>query len=85
MLSRFGKEGLDALNALLIAFAIDIGPLSETHRHTAADEFRRYGKGRHPAAINFGDCFSYALAKTTGLPLLFKGQNFSQTDLIVAA
>ena len=85
MLSRFGKEGLDALNALLISFAIDIVPLTDTQRHTAADGFWRYGKGRNPAALNFGDCFSYALARTTGLPLLFKGQNFSQTDLIVAA
>ena len=66
MLSRFGKEGLDALNALLIAFAIDIVPLSDTHRHTAIDGFWRYGKGRNPAALNFGGCFSYALAKATG-------------------
>ena len=85
MLSRFGKEGLDALNAPLIAFAIDIVPLSDMQRHTAIDGFWRYGKTRNPFALNFGNCFSYALAKATGLPLPFKGQNFSQTDLIVAA
>jgi ribonuclease VapC len=43
--------------------------------------FSTYGKGRHPAALNFGDCFSYALARTSGEPLLFKGNDFSQTDV----
>ncbi len=43
-----------------------------------------YGKGRHPARLNFGDCFSYALAKQSGEPLLFKGNDFSQTDIISA-
>ena len=47
----------------------------------AIDAFRRFGKGRHPAALNFGDCFSYALAKMTGEPLLFKGDDFSRTDI----
>ena len=42
---------------------------------------RRFGKGRHPAGLNFGDCFAYALAKATGEPLLFKGDDFSQTDI----
>jgi ribonuclease VapC len=46
--------------------------------------FNRYGKGRHPAALNFGDCFSYALAKTSGEPLLFKGHDFPQTDVVIA-
>jgi ribonuclease VapC len=44
----------------------------------------RYGKGRAPAGLNFGDCFSYALAKTTNRPLLFKGSDFSQTDIATA-
>jgi ribonuclease VapC len=43
--------------------------------------YRTYGKGRHPAGLNFGDCFSYALAITSGEPLLFKGNDFSQTDV----
>jgi ribonuclease VapC len=43
--------------------------------------WKQYGKGRHPAALNFGDCFSYALAKRLGEPLLFKGDDFSKTDL----
>ena len=48
---------------------------------TARAAFRTYGKGRHPAALNFGDCFSYALAKISGEPLLFKGNDFSKTDI----
>jgi ribonuclease VapC len=46
--------------------------------------FSKYGEGRHPAALNFGDCFSYALAKTSGEPLLFEGNDFSQTDAAIA-
>lgn len=46
--------------------------------------WRRFGKGRHPAGLNFGDCFSYALAVATGEPLLFKGNDFSQTDILRA-
>lgn len=48
---------------------------------TARDAFSRFGKGRHPAALNFGDCFAYALALTLGQPLLFQGDAFSRTDL----
>jgi ribonuclease VapC len=47
----------------------------------ALDAYQRYGKGRHRAGLNFGDCFAYALCKATGQPLLFKGQDFSQTDI----
>jgi ribonuclease VapC len=51
----------------------------------AREAFLRYGKGRHPAGLNLGDCASYAVAKTHNLPLLFKGNDFSQTDLTPAA
>ena len=47
----------------------------------ACEAFRRFGKGRHPAALNIGDCFAYALAKATGEPLLFKGNDFARTDI----
>jgi ribonuclease VapC len=50
----------------------------------AREAFTRFGRGRHPAALNFGDCFAYALAKTRGEPLLFKGDDFSQTDIAPA-
>jgi ribonuclease VapC len=64
---------------------IEIVPFGPEHLDLAIDAFRRYGKGRHPAGLNFGDCFSYALAKATGEPLLFKGDDFSQTDIKRAA
>jgi ribonuclease VapC len=51
----------------------------------ARKAFRRYGRGRHDANLNFGDCFAYALAKDQSVPLLFKGDDFSQTDVIVAS
>ena len=47
----------------------------------ARQAYRTYGRGNHPAALNFGDCFAYALAKSAGLPLLFKGHDFTQTDI----
>ncbi len=50
----------------------------------AIGAFRIYGKGRHPAGLNIGDCFSYALARATGHPLLFKGNDFSHTDIRAA-
>ena len=49
--------------------------------HLARQAFLDFGKGRHPAQLNFGDCFAYALAKATGEPLLFKGSDFSKTDI----
>lgn len=58
-------------------------PVDEALADAAADAWRRYGKGRHPAGLNFGDCFSYALARQTKLPLLFKGDDFAQTDVAV--
>ena len=57
---------------------VDIGPAEGA---AAIDAFSRYGKGRHPAGLNMGDCFSYACAKTRGLPLLYKGKDFAKTDL----
>lgn len=60
---------------------IEIGP---TEGDLALDAFERYGKGRHPARLNMGDCFAYACARTHGVPLLFKGDDFSQTDILIA-
>jgi ribonuclease VapC len=54
------------------------------HLELASEAYARYGKGRNSAGLNYGDCFSYALAKATGLPLLFKGKDFSKTDLLAA-
>ncbi len=69
------------LDALLDRFAIQLVPVTLEQAEAARVAWRRFGKGNHPARLNFGDCFSYALAKTTGEPLLFKGNDFSQTDI----
>ena len=81
VLSRRREEGLAVLNELLADMRVETVPLSADHARLAIDAFRRFGKGRHPAGLNFGDCFSYALAKATGESLLFKGDDFSQTDI----
>lgn len=78
------KTGIDSL-AIIEAFISEIGaevlPFTALHWREAAQAFLRYGKGRAPAALNFGDCISYATARASGLPLLFKGDDFSRTDL----
>lgn len=69
------------LDALIARAAIQIVPQDAALTDAARHAFLRYGKGRHPAALNLGDCAAYALAKSRALPLLFKGNDFSQTDL----
>jgi ribonuclease VapC len=66
-------------------FEIQIVPVDEAHWREAASALLRYGKGRHPARLNLGDSFAYSLAKVSNEPLLFKGRDFSQTDIAVAA
>lgn len=60
---------------------IEIEPVDGEQALVAVDAYRRFGKGRHPARLNFGDTFAYALARRKGLPLLFKGNDFSLTDV----
>jgi ribonuclease VapC len=79
--SEFGAEGGRELDALLQTTRISIEPVTTEQLAAARYAFRNFGTGRHPAALNFGDCFSYALSKSTGEPLLFKGQDFTQTDV----
>jgi ribonuclease VapC len=76
------KDDIDQLVRLL---RLTIQPITPTIAQSARDAFLRYGKGRHPAALNFGDCFSYAVAKELDAPLLFKGDDFRLTDVRVAA
>ena len=64
---------------------IDPEPVRPEHAQEARRAWRRFGKGNHPAALNFGDCFAYALARTTGEPLLFKGEDFARTDIEAAS
>jgi ribonuclease VapC len=72
------------LDTMLAELHVKIIPFTEEHAGLARSAFRRFGKGRHPAGLNFGDCFSYALARALGEPLLFVGNDFSQTDVQVA-
>ncbi len=69
---------------LLIEAAIQIEPVTEAQIYIAREAFARFGRGRHPAKLNFGDCFAYALSRETGEPLLFVGNDFSQTDIGIA-
>lgn len=68
------------LDALIRRAEIIVEPVKEEHVHIARQAYLDFGKGNHPAGLNFGDCFSYALAKVTGEPLLFKGDDFTHTD-----
>ena len=69
------------LDALMVAIRPEIVPFTAEHASLARDAWRRYGKGRHKAGLNLGDCFSYALAKERGQALLFKGDDFAATDI----
>lgn len=82
MIVLAGKEiDPDELRELLDIARLWVVPVDDALARLAADAFIRFGKGRHPARLNFGDCFAYALAKARDLPLLFKGEDFSKTDI----
>ena len=83
-LGRNGPDGLRDLDLLIARFRIEIAPFTESQAYLARQAFARFGKGRHPAGLNFGDCMAYALAKETGEELLFKGTDFGLTDVAVA-
>ena len=71
----------DDVGEFLTAMKMDFVPIEGAISSAALEAFARYGKGRHPAALNMGDCFSYACAKQHGMPLLYKGDDFALTDL----
>jgi ribonuclease VapC len=78
------QVGLNAgrrLDAFVEKAQLQIEPVTEAQVRIARQAYVDFGRGNHPAALNFGDCFAYALAKTTGEPLLFKGDDFGQTDV----
>ena len=79
---RVGEEGLRSLDLLAAKYQLDLVAMTPKQAELARRAFKQYGKGIHPARLNFGDCIVYALAKDTGEPLLFKGDDFSQTDLV---
>ncbi len=80
--SRFGDAGGREFDMLLLKAGIEIVDVTAEQAELARHAWRTYGKGRHPAGLNFGDCFSYALAKTTGEPLAFTGGDFARTDVL---
>lgn len=85
LLGRFGEDGEMQLDRLLQALRADVVAVDDAHVAAARDAAVRFGRGRHPAALNFGDCFSYATAACSGEPLLFVGDDFSRTDIERAA
>lgn len=78
--ARTGRQ----LDALVADLRLRIEPVTEEQVGIARQAYLDFGRGNHPAKLNFGDCFAYALARTTGEPLLFKGDDFGQTDIDVA-
>lgn len=78
---RYGEAGGAELDLWLHKAEVEIVAVTDEHADQARRAWRRYGKGRHPASLNYGDCFAYALAMLSGEPLLFKGADFSQTDI----
>jgi ribonuclease VapC len=79
--ARHGAEGLRDLDHFIGRAGIELVPVDAEHGKVACSAFSRFGRGRHRAGLNYGDCFSYALAISTGEPLLFKGDDFVQTDV----
>jgi ribonuclease VapC len=82
---RHGAErGRLLLSAFVEEMRIVVIPFDDRHHEVADQAHARYGKGRHPAALNYGDCMAYATARLAGRPLLFTGEDFARTDLVAA-
>lgn len=79
--AKQGQGAAQDLRLLLEEIGAEVVPVDEDTASVAIAAWQRFGKGRHPAGLNFGDCFSYALAKVSGAPLLYKGEDFTQTDI----
>lgn len=79
--SRYGADGVRDLDLFIAKAQISLAPVDEEQADLARRALRKFGRGRHPAGLNFGDCFSYASSKALQEPLLFKGNDFSQTDV----
>lgn len=81
--AKIGSEGILRFDRLLALPLFEIVPVDHRQMNIANQAYERFGKGRHRAKLNYGDLFSYALAKSTDMPLLFKGDDFSKTDLVI--
>jgi ribonuclease VapC len=82
--NQLGAAAGRQLDALLARAEVEVAPVTRAQAEIARQAYLDYGKGRHPARLNFGDCFAYALAKTASRPLLYKGDDFSRTDIAAA-
>jgi len=82
--ARLDRDARALVDQLLDHLGIETIPFSDVHWRVAIEAFRRFGRGRHRAALNFGDCLTYAVASLAGEPLLFVGDDFVHTDLTVA-
>ena len=81
---KMGPRGRSLLARVVQEARIAVVPFTDEHWPIAVDAYARFGKGRHPAALNFGDCLSYAVASLAGQPLLYVGEDFAKTDLASA-
>ena len=81
---RLGSAALSLLARFVQESGLVVVPFVEEHSSTAVDAFRRFGKGRHPAGLNFGDCLTYAIARLADEPLLCLGDDFAKTDIALA-
>ncbi len=79
--SRQGADGVRLLDLLIESADVEVAPVDFAQARIARQAFANFGKGRHPAGLNYGDCFAYALARQLGEPLLCKGEDFSRADL----
>ena len=84
MLAKTGNDGVNDLDQLLAAAAVRCVAVDSAQATLARDAYARFGKGRSPAGLNYGDCFSYALARATQQPLLCKDEDFKLTDITIA-
>lgn len=82
--ARLGRNAGPLLARFIQESQLTVVPFTEDHWRTAADAYTRFGKGRHPAALNFGDCLTYAVARLAAQPLLCRGGDFAKTDLVLA-
>lgn len=81
LVGKVGDEARLLVDQLMRQLDAEVVPFTREHYESAGRAFLRYGKGRHPAALNFGDCMAYAVASVSGLPLLYTGNDFSRTDV----
>ncbi len=82
--ARLGRDARGLVSRLVLEADIAVVPFTDAHFGTALDAWLRFGRGRHPASLNFGDCLAYATARVAGEPLLFTGADFGRTDITAA-